>query len=299
MADVIGVDGTYRDPLWRVTVELSDLERRLLGSWWVRRLAYVMHAGASGLVTTQGYSRLEHSLGLLALVAHFRPEDAEGRIAALLHDVGHLPFSHTFEGVAGLDHHVLGIDRVRDLASILREHGLDPDDVMQAGRTLDGRTGELSLDHLDSFLRSGQAHGRTQELPAHTLERIDLHDGAVATDRDTAAYLADLIVDEAGWQSSPVNVVATGVLRYLASTLLLNMEDHERSAAATMVDREFWSLLLSHPETRAIAADFQKHPELWRVTDEPGTRKGTIVHEIRRRYLDVPIVDGRPSLCRS
>ena len=57
--------------------------------------------------TPKAFSRLELSLGVLALAAHFAPEDGLDRAAALLHDVGHLPLSHTFEGVAGLDHHAI------------------------------------------------------------------------------------------------------------------------------------------------------------------------------------------------
>ncbi|WP_461143539.1 HD domain-containing protein [Salinifilum aidingensis] len=136
VADVLGTGGVYRDPLWRVTVQLSDLEQELLRSWWVRRLGFVSHAGAASIATTQSYTRLEHSLGLLALTAHFAPDDAPARAAALLHDVGHLPLSHTFEGVVGLEHHQLGAQRIGELAGVLAAHGLDPEEVIavEAGR---------------------------------------------------------------------------------------------------------------------------------------------------------------------
>src|SRR5690625_6416906 len=75
-ADTLGIGGSWFDPLWRVPVELSPLERALLDSWPVRRLGMVAHAGAAALTTTQTYSRLEHSLGVLAPVAHFAPQDA-------------------------------------------------------------------------------------------------------------------------------------------------------------------------------------------------------------------------------
>src|SRR5690625_6971664 len=78
-ADTLGIGGSWFDPLWRVPVELSPLERALLDSWPVRRLGMVAHAGAAALTTTQTYSRLEHSLGVLALVAHFAPQDALAR----------------------------------------------------------------------------------------------------------------------------------------------------------------------------------------------------------------------------
>ena len=162
-------------------VELTPLERELLRSWWVRRLAFVAHAGAAAITTVQTYSRLEHSLGVLVLVAHFAPGDACTRAAALLHDIGHLPMSHTCEGVAGLDHHELGSARIAELSPLLDRHGIETADVLATveGRrasVLGGATpGVLKLDHLDSFVRSGRAHGADP----------------TTADDDTAAYTGD------------------------------------------------------------------------------------------------------------
>lgn len=168
-ADMLGEGGTYWDPLWRVGVVLTPLERDLLRCWPVRRLALVAYAGASSMVTTQAFSRLEHSLGVLALAAHFAPEDGLARAAALLHDTGHLPLSHTFEGVAGLDHHALGARRVRELADVLAAHGMDAEDVLAVGTgrrpsVLSGAPGALNLDHLDGLVRSGRAQGMSDRL---------------------------------------------------------------------------------------------------------------------------------------
>ncbi|MFE6777413.1 HD domain-containing protein [Streptomyces sp. NPDC057676] len=57
---------------------------------------------------------------MLALVAHFRPDDEALRAAALLHDVGHPPLSHTAEGLAGLDHHTIGARPLRAEPPALR-----------------------------------------------------------------------------------------------------------------------------------------------------------------------------------
>ncbi|WP_432504826.1 HD domain-containing protein [Kineococcus arenarius] len=86
-ADTLGLGGTCTDPVRKVTVTLTALERDLLRSWWVRRLQFIAHAGAAAMVTTQNYSRLEHSLGVLALVSHFHPGDVLTRAGALLHDI--------------------------------------------------------------------------------------------------------------------------------------------------------------------------------------------------------------------
>ena len=195
-SDTLGTSGVFTDPMWRVSVALTPLEQDLLRCWWVRRLGFIAHAGAAVITTTQSYTRLEHSLGLLTLVAHFDPDDEVARAAALLHDIGHLPFSHTFEGVAGLDHHQLGADRIEELGPILRRHGVEASAVIdvEAGRrpsVLHGPAGALSLDHLESFVRSARSHGRTREPPPATLARLHIDNGAVSTDARTGAYLGD------------------------------------------------------------------------------------------------------------
>lgn len=297
MADVLGIGGIYRDPLWRVTVELTPLERELLRSWWVRRLAFVAHAGAAAITTVQTYSRLEHSLGVLALVAHFAPGDACTRAAALLHDIGHLPMSHTFEGVAGLDHHELGSARIAELAPLLDRHGIDAADVQATveGRRASvlggGAPGVLKLDHLDSFVRSGQAHGRTRQPPAMTLQQIRVVDGAVSTDAATAGYLAELIGAEARRHCSMANAVPIGVVRHLATVLLQHAPPTNADAVAAMTDDEFWTLLRTDPRTAEPASALRRDPAGWTIGTDVD-RTGIEV-AVTRLYLDLPLVDGQ------
>ena len=298
--DTLGIGGRYVDPLWRVVVGLRPLEQDLLRSWWVRRLAFVAHAGAAAMTTTQSYSRLEHSLGLLALVAHFRPDDDLARAAALVHDVGHLPLSHTLEGLAGLDHHVLGRARVRSLGPVFARYGLSADEVVAAHEgpatsCLHGVAGHLGLDHLDSFLRSGQAHGRTRTAPPVLLSRLGLVEGGVDTDAGTARELTDLVVGEAHAQRSPANVVASAVVRRLVELLLVRLDP---SQLAAMTDDELWCALTSDTELGPTATRFRRSPLDW-VVDASGPTPpwatGTpadIVYEVRRSYLDLPTVGG-------
>ncbi len=303
VADTLGLDRIFIEPLWRIEVALTPVERELLRTWWVRRLGFVAHAGAAAISTTQSYTRLEHSLGLLALVSHFSADDETVRVAALLHDIGHLPFSHTFEGLAGIDHHRLGAERIADLAPILRRHGIDSDVVVELANgtkpsVLHGATQAMQLDHLESFVRSGRSHGRTREPPPRTLARLRLADGAVDTDRETADYLIDLVIGEALSQTAPPNVVATAVLRHLAGRLLSQLSTDEAAGArdiAELTDHDLWSLLLTHPSTAADAATLRRDPAAWMIAP---TGAAPAVHDIdfqlRRLYLDLPLVGGEP-----
>lgn len=301
VADVLGRSGVYVDPVWRIAVTLTPLEQELLRTRWVRRLAFVAHAGASTIATTQSYSRLEHSLGLLALVAHFAPDDRAARVTALLHDIGHLPFSHTLEGLAGLEHHELGRARIRDLSAVLGRGGIDDGEVLAIDRgerpsVLHNAEGVLRLDHLESFVRSGRSHGRTTEPPPTTLRHLRVVDGGVDTDPRTAAYLGDLVVAEAVAHLSEPNVVANAVLRRLVATLIEDASPERVLGLAELTDDLLWATLLGDPRTAALAQDLRDDPTRWetarRGTDGP-PEPGALSHTVHRLYLDLPRIDGK------
>lgn len=300
-ADTLGVDGLWTDPLWRVEVALTPLERDLLRSWWVRRLAFVSHAGAASITTTQTYSRLEHSLGVLALVAHFAPEDHEARAAALLHDIGHLPFSHTLEGIAGLDHHTIGHARIRELGPVLERHGTSAKriialDTGEQPSPLWASSGAMKLDHLDSFVRSGQAHGRTDLLPAELLSRCHLLDGGIDTDRATAHELTRLVVAEARAQRDAPNTVPIAVLRDLVNRALTSPAPAFGPVELTsMTEGDLWSALLNCEATRGRTLLLRRDPAAWRLSEGSGEECGEVLsYSVERGYLSLPTVDGAP-----
>lgn len=300
-ADTLGADGIWTDPLWRLEVVLTPLERDLLRTWWVRRLAFVAHAGAASITTTQTYSRLEHSLGVLSLVAHFVPEDNGARAAALLHDVGHLPFSHTLEGIAGLDHHTLGRDRLRELGPLLERHGTSAErmialDSGDLPSPLLASSGAMKLDHLDSFVRSGQAHGRTVLLPPELLSRCRLRDGGVDADRATADELIRLVIAEARAQRDAPNIVPIAVLRDLVTRALTSPGPaFGPEELETMTDGDLWSALLTCEATRERTMLLRRDPAAWRLSEGSDDEDGeALAHSVLRGYLSLPTVDGVP-----
>ncbi|NLU70522.1 HD domain-containing protein [Streptomyces sp. HNM0574] len=296
---VAGRAREFTDPLWRVRVALRPVEAELLRTAPLRRLHSVAHAGASALTTLQTYSRLEHTLGVLALVAHFRPEDEPLRAAALLHDIGHLPLSHSAEGVAGLDHHALGARLLRSdpVRPVLERHGIGAEHVaaLLAGdppSPLTRRSGLLNLDHLDSYVRSGRSAGQLDEDPARLLARLRLADDAVSTDRATAATLVSLVGAEARLHTSWDNVAPVSVVRHLVGRLL-ESAPLSPAALARMTDAELWSALAACPATRAETARLHHEPHRLHVTTAhaPATARP---FALRKIYRSAPLVHGRP-----
>lgn len=107
-----------RDPLWN-SIRVDDLTLRLVDTDIFQRLRYVRQLGLAYLVYPGAtHTRFEHALGAyhlsrrtLALLAEATgserfdaEEQAVVRAAALLHDVGHYPFSHALEEIGQLHH---------------------------------------------------------------------------------------------------------------------------------------------------------------------------------------------------
>ncbi len=299
--NVLGLGETFTDPMWRVTVKLSPVEIRLLRTAPLRRLHFIAHGGASTVSTLQSYSRLEHTLGVLALAVHFRPEDEPLRVAALLHDIGHLPLSHTIEGIAGLDHHAIGMEllRAEPIRTLLAAHRIDLDAVAAvltgpSGSPLRNGSGLLHLDHLDSFVRSGRDAGRLDVDPAALLHRLDLHEDVISTDRETAGVLVDLIAAEARLHTSWDNVGPISVVRRLARRLL-DSGTVEAGRLARMTDAELWAAFDAVEATRTESAMVRY--ELHRLRVVAGEAAGAPAawdFSLRKRYRSAPLVHGRP-----
>lgn len=107
----------FKDPVHRYIHVRDQMIWDLIGTKEFQRLRRVRQLGTTFLTFHGGeHSRFSHSLGVYEIVRRIvddvfdgRPEwNKEERLlslcAALLHDVGHGPFSHSFEKVFDLDH---------------------------------------------------------------------------------------------------------------------------------------------------------------------------------------------------
>lgn len=106
-------------------IKVAGLTLELLDSAEMQRLGHIKQLGLANLVFPgANHTRLEHSLGALHIAEDLGSElgveatdAADLAAAAMLHDIGHGPFSHTLEGVV---HSQLGFDHVEHSKRIIR-----------------------------------------------------------------------------------------------------------------------------------------------------------------------------------
>jgi uncharacterized protein len=166
-----------RDPLWK-NVRLDETARRLVDSPAFQRLRYVRQLGLAHLVYPGAtHTRFEHALGAYHLASlttglladrdslrDVDPVDVEiVRAAALLHDLGHYPFSHALEEIGAPHHEEVARPLITRgaIADILRQSLGDdaPERIVALVRgasesPLQGLiSGSLDLDKLDYLRR--------------------------------------------------------------------------------------------------------------------------------------------------
>ncbi|MCC7194558.1 MAG: HD domain-containing protein [Gemmatimonadaceae bacterium] len=172
-----------RDPLWG-SIAVDDTAARLLDTPAVQRLRQVRQLGLAHLVYPGAtHSRFEHALGAYhlarralaklreagALAAVPPDEPAVIAAAALLHDVGHYPFSHALEEIGAPLHETLAEQIVTSgaVADILQAD-IGADAPRRISDLIQGRSasplqglisGSFDLDKIDYLQRDARMCG--------------------------------------------------------------------------------------------------------------------------------------------
>jgi HD superfamily phosphohydrolase len=156
-------------------VEVEDFALPLLDSPALQRLRYIRQLGFSYLVYPgANHTRFEHSLGTMFLAdiagRRFGLTEEERMLvicAALLHDIGHGPFSHASEPLMEeflhRTHDVIDTVVQDKEGDLLRKSGVDPDELcrlVKGSHKLSGIIhGELDVDRMDYLLRDAYYTG--------------------------------------------------------------------------------------------------------------------------------------------
>jgi len=183
----------FRDPIHGF-IRVYDIEKEIIDSLPFQRLRYIKQLGLSNLIYHGAdHTRFAHSLGVMefatrileTLFVKHKTEFANRygwgnskfdavlervRLAALLHDIGHAPFSHASEGLfpEGQDHETYGLKIIctEPICGIINKYaeqtGVTLEDVLSLlGKKSLGENaflrqliaGELDADRMDYLLR--------------------------------------------------------------------------------------------------------------------------------------------------
>ncbi len=172
-----------RDPLWD-NIRLDQAALLALDTPTVQRLRYIRQVGHSFLVYPGAtHSRFEHALGAYHLtrralsaleeLGELEPATADDclavRMAALLHDIGHYPFSHALEEAGFPSHEKLSVAKLAqgELGAVLVQIG-GKDFPHAVGELISGTSasplqglisGSIDLDKVDYLSRDARMCG--------------------------------------------------------------------------------------------------------------------------------------------
>ncbi|AAG19823.1 HD domain-containing protein [Halobacterium salinarum] len=258
-------------------IEVTGVVAALLDTPPLQRLRNVAQLGTVSLVyPSANHTRFEHSLGVYHLAD--RALDHLGitgqratrvRAAAILHDIGHGPFSHNVEDV--IERHTGNRhDDVHDLvasgqvASVLADHDIQPAEIaaLVAG---DGEplaqlvAGELDVDRMDYLVRDAHHTG----VPYGTIDHGRLIRGLTFIDGDLvlgagnvqsaeSLLLARALMNPTVY-SHHVARISKSMLRRAAETLLATT-DVTAPALRRMDDHDLVAALRAHDATSRVAA---------------------------------------------
>ncbi len=176
-----------RDPIHGF-IYLSPLEIKIVNSPFFQRMRYIKQLGLTYLVFPGAeHTRFSHMLGTLHLASRVYDSLSEKfpdilppngrekdllRLAALLHDLGHTPFSHSGEFLFSheLDHEKMTVRIIQSpyLANILSDYKVNVDDLVSLikgegcevtkllAQILDG---EVDVDKMDYLIRDSMYCG--------------------------------------------------------------------------------------------------------------------------------------------
>ncbi len=257
-------------------IEISGVAEKLLDTPPVQRLRRINQLGTVRMVyPSANHTRFEHSLGVYYLadraLDHLSIEGQQAervRAAALLHDIGHSPYSHNIESVIHREtgkyhdevHELIGTGAV---AQTLTDSGLNPDRVADliAGDGELGQlvSGELDVDRMDYLVRDAHHTG----VPYGTIDTERLT-------RELSFVDGTLVLDEGNVQTAESLLLARALMNptvyrhhvaRIAKAMLRRATERALDAGATdaetlrrMDDHEFWVLLRNCTASAEYAA---------------------------------------------
>jgi len=286
--------GEIKDPVHGY-VYITETEKKLIDSFPVQRLHRLRQlAGAEYVYPGANHTRFEHSIGVMHLAGrlaenphlsqHLSEDDVQKvRIAALLHDVGHGPFSHVFEHLLvkflNKTHEDLNIWIVQksELKDLLSDLGYDPNELAKLSVGLLHKPGRafmdqiirsaVDVDKLDFVVRdtyhTGAEYGYVDVF--RIIHMLDVLDENLAVDLGALSALESLILARIeSFKSIYFHRVGRAAQIMLATAMekakdelgLVNFQSPKEYLALN--DYTVWTMLKNCKKSKGIIDDLER-----------------------------------------
>jgi HD superfamily phosphohydrolase len=274
-----------RDPLWN-NIRLEPEALAIIDTPAFQRLRYVRQLGHAFLVYPGAtHTRFEHALGAYHLACRVTKE-LEVQLAALLHDIGHYPFSHALEEAGLPPHEGLAARHLRsgELSTAL-EHlggGISAERLLEL---IQGRSssplaglvsGSLDVDKLDYLSRDAKMCG----VPY----------GFIDVDR----LLTSLTVSADGLVLHAKGLAALESLLFAKYQMYRNVYWHHAVRSATAMFKRLVRRAITtrrtSPDDIAVATDDGLSHEL-QQHDQTGLARALRDRRLAKRALDIPATE--------
>ena len=269
-----------RDPLWN-NIRLEPEALAVIDTPAFQRLRYVRQLGHAFLVYPGAtHTRFEHALGAYHLACRATKE-LQVQLAALLHDIGHYPFSHALEE-AGLPRHEILAERhlqTGPLAATLERIGAPATTLLPliqgtSASPLAGLVaGSLDVDKLDYLSRDATMCGVPYGVidVDRLLTSLTLADGRLALHAKGLAALESLL--------------------FAKYQMYRNVYWHHAVRSATSMFKRLVRRAIAAgrvtPDDIAVATDDGLSHEL-QQRDQTGLARALRERRLAKRALDIP-----------
>ena len=158
-------------------IRFTDDEIKILDTEQMQRLRNIKQLAFTYLIYPSAtHTRFEHSIGVFKLaskiadVLKLNEDDTKNlKMASLLHDIGHGPFSHVTEQITGINHEKVGTEIIKNshIKDFLETRGYDIKKInmfiLGKGEIAQILNGGIDIDKIDYLLRdsyfTGSAYG--------------------------------------------------------------------------------------------------------------------------------------------
>lgn len=210
-----------RDPVFGY-IGLTDVEKSIIDTFPVQRLRGIKQLSVTNITYPGGdHSRFSHALGTMHLAGKMAESLRRGvelsdeewqlvRLAGLLHDIGHGPFSHSYEEVLsthkGMTHEDLGAKVLKEssLADAISAQGFDPKELAELifGEPERDKylkqiiTSQFDVDKMDFLLRDSYFTGvEYGQIDIHRLiQALEVIDEDIAVDKKALSALEAFMI---------------------------------------------------------------------------------------------------------